>query len=121
MKITSISKSNFVNLLKEFIEESDKGASILLAAELDELLLKILSKKLLPESSNKGPDLLSECGSLGNFASRIEISYRLGIIPKVTAHNLHMIRGIRNLFAHQPLGLNFDSQKLKIRLEILKS
>ena len=79
----------FGKLLSECTEQTDRAAAILLGAELDELLLKILQKRFLPKSKKNTIDLLFSTGPLGSFAAKIEIAFRLGIIDKIFAHDLH--------------------------------
>ena len=99
-------------LIAEATEESDRAVAILLCAELDELLLKIIEKRIVSRNKNQdSPDLLSPMGPLGSFSARIEIAYGLGVIDKIVAHDLHTVRRIRNLFAHRTHGLYFESEK----------
>lgn len=107
-------------LLGECGEQTDRALAVLLGAELDELLLRILQKYLLPQSNKDIIDLLSSQCPLGSFASRIEIVFRLGIINKIIIHDLHLIRDIRNLFSHRTHGLSFDSQKIKDKVKSFK-
>ena len=79
----------FGELLAECPKHTDRAVAILLGAELDELLLKILQKRFLPKSKKNTIDLLSSTGPLGSFAAKIEIAFRLGIIDKIFAHDLH--------------------------------
>ena len=98
-------KKNQIKYTVDFINEcqilkDDRAIAILIGAELDEFLLKILNKRLLPKSPKSSLDLLSSNGSLGSFASRIELCYRLAIIDDEVRNDLHVIREIRNTFAH---------------------
>ena len=100
------------NLLTESLEETDRAAVILLGAEIDELLRKILQKRILIQDNNdKSPDVLSSMGALSSFSARIQVVYRLGLLDSLVAHDLHIIRKIRNLFAHRTHGLSFMSDE----------
>lgn len=97
--------SEFVN---EFTNESDRASAIIGAAKLDYLLYQCLSKFLLPNPSNNDP-LFDGEGPLSSFSSKINIAYRLGLISPQASKSLHLVRRIRNTFAHEAIGCNFDS------------
>ena len=74
---------------------------------MDDTLNQILEKYLLPPRAKKHQKALA-----GNFYSRIELVYRLGLIHPVFHNELHLIRDIRNEFAHKTLGVNFETPKV---------
>ena len=90
----------FQELIEEFKKESDRATVILSAAKLDAQLYLLLSKVLKPASSNQD-ELLDGDGPLGTFSSKINIAQRLGLIDIHFAKSLHLIRRIRNAFAHE--------------------
>jgi DNA-binding MltR family transcriptional regulator len=95
-------------VLKEMQKESDRATAILLGAELDDILEQILSKRLLPPKS-KSARLLERDSPLGSFSARIELTYRLGLINPLVHGELHLIRKIRNEFAHKKAGISFTT------------
>ncbi len=92
----------------EFERESDRAAVILVCAKLDELLHLALTRKLLPCPTAQD-DFLRTDGPIGTFASRITLAHRLGLIDDNFAHTLHLIRKIRNEFAHASAGAQLGS------------
>lgn len=98
---------HFMRFVKEYNEESDRAAVILAASKLDELLYQLLSASLMPSSSSRD-ELLDNDRPLGTFSSRIAISYRLGLIDEGLTRALHLVRRIRNAFAHQLTGTKLD-------------
>lgn len=100
--------------LEEFQEESDRACAVLAAAFLDEALKGIL-KAFFIDDSRVVDELLSERGALGNLFGRIEAAFALGLIADVERHDLHIVRKIRNEFAHQVVGLCFESPEIKNR------
>jgi len=122
MKLTAKQLSDELNatnrILFEFSKEDDRAAAILVAAEMDRLLLAILSNHLLDRNKESSP-LLERDGPLEAFGSRIELAYRFGLIPPVFHNDLQMIRRIRNVFAHSQSGLSFDSPKVRTHVEKL--
>jgi|GEM_PF-2880671 len=98
----------FRAFVDEFKNESDRAAVIIGAAKLDYLLYQILAKHFLPSVSGKD-DLLDGDSPLSTFSAKINICYRLGLIDAGFARALHMIRKIRNSFAHEVSGCKFDN------------
>ena len=87
-------------------KESDRGLILVITSHLDEMLLKILKSYLLP-SRNKDVDIFSGHGALATFSSRIDMTYRLGIIDKSMADAIDGLRKSRNKMAHKIQG-NFN-------------
>jgi DNA-binding MltR family transcriptional regulator len=109
-------------LHNEFDKESDRAAVILAASVADELLGTLLSAYLVPVSSSNDELFDGANAPLGTFSSRIEMSYRLGLVSVKFARDLHLIRKIRNDFAHNIHGCSFEDARVKSRiLEISNS
>lgn len=97
----------FQKFLNEFKNESDRAAVILGAAKLDILLYQLLTKFLI--TSPTGTDELFDGDApLGTFSSKINLAYRLGLIDKNFSKAMHLIRKIRNSFAHEISGISLD-------------
>ncbi len=108
----------FEAFVKEFKGESDRAAVILGAAKLDALLAQILDRFLLP-STGSSDELLEGDSPLSTFSSRINACYRLGLISAQFAKSLHLVRRIRNGFAHELSGCSLDSGSHSDRLRSL--
>lgn len=94
------------------MEKSERLMVIVCASKVDDLLLMILTKRLLPKISGQKDDLLEGAQPLATFSSRIKISYRLGIIDKTLFDLLEQLRAIRNKSAH---NVSFNIQKSPFR------
>jgi hypothetical protein len=105
----------FVN---EFEDETDRAAVILGAAKLDTLLYQLLGRFFLPSPTGKD-ELLDGDSPLSTFSSRINVAFRLGLIDAPFARALHLIRRIRNSFAHELTGCNLDSGAHRDRVKEL--
>jgi hypothetical protein len=106
----------FAQFLVEFSSESDRAAVVLGAAKLDLLLYQLLQRFLLPSPSTRD-ELLDAEGVLGTFSARINAAQRLGLITVSFARDLHLIRKIRNSFAHEitSSSLSLGSHRDRIR------
>jgi hypothetical protein len=107
-KELSPSAADFVRFAKEFAGESDRAAVIVGAAKLDLLLQQILGAYLLPSATTRD-ELLEGDSPLATFSARINACYRLGLISANFVRALHLIRRIRNAFAHESTGVSLDA------------
>jgi len=90
----------FEKFVEDFKKESDRSAVILGTAKLDIQLYQIL-RKVLRSTPSSRDDLLDDGRPLGTFSSRIDMAYRLGLITADFARELHLVRRIRDSFAHE--------------------
>ena len=59
---------------------------------------------------------------LSSFSAKISIAHRLGIFPTSFTRALHLVRKIRNDFAHDVAGCSFEDVSVRSRvLELSKS
>jgi len=103
-------------LNQEFAKESDRAAVILAASIADELLRALIAARLVPVSSSSDDLFDGANAPLGTFSARIEVAYRLGLVSVKFARDLHLIRKIRNDFAHNIQGCSFEDAKVKSRI-----
>jgi hypothetical protein len=80
---------------------------------LDVLLEDMLKSALVPfaQSINNmfdGPNAI-----MHSFSNKIDFCYRLGLVSEFAAKSLHLIRKIRNQFAHNITGCSFDDPTIK--------
>ena len=102
------SLTQFSAFVAEYRSESDRAAVVLGAAKLDYLLYQILTKHLLPNAGSRD-DLFDSDGPLSTFSAKIHLTHRLGVIDSGFARALHLLRRIRNSFAHEISGCHLDS------------
>jgi len=91
---------------KSLEKESDRGAAVIGAGLLDELLKDLLMATFVDENE------LCDERDLGSFYTRIKLVYSLGFIGAKTYNDLEIIRKIRNEFAHNHYLIDFDNQKI---------
>lgn len=100
-------------------EETDRGCVLMAAAYIDFELEKLIRAHVVDDKAVV-QDLFTNNGPLGTFSSRINLAYSLGLIPKDIKIDLHILRKIRNEFAHVPKKFGFDKDEIKSRCEALK-
>ena len=106
-KVTDNFVEEFIKLVNEFKNESDRAAVILGAAKLDILLYQLLSKFLIPNTTGND-ELFDGDSPLSTFNAKINLAFRLGLIDKEFSRALHLIRKIRNSFAHEVSGVSLE-------------
>ncbi|MNW32879.1 mannitol repressor protein [compost metagenome] len=95
-------------------KETDRGCALMAAAFLDELLKELLQNTFVDDPDSY-KDLFTGTGGLATFSSRIELSYLLGLIPPRLRRDLHIIRKIRNDFAHSMKIIDFNHPPIASR------
>lgn len=100
--------SSFKQFVDEFKNESDRAAVVLGAAKLDLVLYQIIQAYLIP-SATGNDELLDGDSPLGTFNAKINFAYRIGLIDLNYARSLHLVRKIRNSFAHEVSGCSLTS------------
>lgn len=119
-------------LYDELRHSSDRAAAIVGASILEEFLTLMIEIYLVPEVTDESkfdpesecypntPDsLLGRSKPLNSFCAKIDMCYRLGLIGYRSRHDLHVIRDIRNDFAHNLRECNFEEESIKHKVENL--
>jgi mannitol operon repressor len=88
----------FTDFLDEFNNESDRGAVLSSTAYIDTLLAATLRAFLVENAS--ADSLLKR--ALRSFAPRIDACHAMGILSDDELHDCHVLRDVRNKFAHHP-------------------
>lgn len=117
-KIDDLYIEAFDKFIDQFKEESDRAAIILGASKLDYLLYAICNNFLIPNYS-RSDDLFDGDSPLSTFSAKINLCYRLGIIDSQFAKALHLIRKIRNDFAHETSNAKMGSSPHSDRIREL--
>lgn len=108
-------------LLDQFSQESDRAAVILVASILDESLATLLKSYLVPIPTAQDSLFDSATSPLSNFSSKIDMAFRIGLISSKLARDIHIVRKIRNSFAHDIYGCNFGNGSVISRIKELEN
>jgi DNA-binding MltR family transcriptional regulator len=106
-------------LREEYQNESDRAAAIVGAAFLDEQIKEYIRQFLIDDEKFVN-DLFAPDRPLGAFGARIQIAYALGLLTNDEYHDLKVVQGIRNAFAHDLHGLSFNDPWIKQQCLLLK-
>jgi hypothetical protein len=96
-------------------ELNDRGACILISANLENALDAALQQVLTPPYD----DMFEADGPLATFACKISIAHAFRIIGPVTKENLRLIRHVRNAFAHAKIPIEFKTPEVKALIDDL--
>ena len=111
--------SEFGEFYSEFKNENDRAAVILGTSKLDLLLYQLLVKFLVPNVGSED-ELFDGDAPLSTFHAKIQMAYRLGLIDRNFVRALHLIRKIRNSFAHEAIGCDLSSGAHRNRVKELR-
>ena len=92
----------------QFEKESDRAKVILSAAMLETALENLLKAQLAPSASSEDSLLEGAYAPISTFSAKIDLAHRLGLISTKFAKDLHLIRRIRNDFAHNVQSCDFE-------------
>jgi DNA-binding MltR family transcriptional regulator len=106
--------SEVVAFIKSLTPESDRGIAVLSAAFIDMELEKLLTRFFV-DAPAVTKDLLGQSRPIGTFSSRIDLCFAVGLIGKATHRNLHLVRKVRNDFAHSGKPLKFSEPQIAAR------
>jgi len=89
-------------LFPSLTAESDRGAVLLGAAQIDEQL-KLLFASLAPAatSKNRKKEIFSFNGPFGSFSAKLDVAYVCRLLPPSLIDAVHRFRKLRNDVAHK--------------------
>lgn len=112
-------------LIASLNEESNRGIALVAAALLDEALVALLERSVLSTLSDDSRrmdvrgQLFNDRGPLQTFSAKIDMAYVSGCIDEDDWKALHIVRRIRNAFAHS-ISLDFSDQSIQARIGNLR-
>ncbi len=107
---------------RTFRGESDRACVILAAAMLEQALDVLLRARLAPVASQTDSLFDGAYAPISTFSAKIDLAFRIGLLPASLARDLHLVRKIRNDFAHNVTGCSFDDASVRGRIvEIARS
>src|ERR1035438_10184467 len=91
--------------------ETNRGVALVCAAYVEEELKSLLEKTFVDDPKTV-KRLFEYSGPLGTFSSKIDLAFITGSIGADAHRGLHLIRKIRNSFAHYHKGRSFSDQDI---------
>jgi DNA-binding MltR family transcriptional regulator len=94
----------------ELAGQNDRACGIVAAAMLETLLEDILRKRFV---AGTGDDLFVAYGPLSTFSAKVNMCAALGLITNSESRDLHVVRRIRNEFAHDLHNSFFEKDPVR--------
>lgn len=98
--------------------ETDRGCALSATARLEDELGHLL-RGVFVSDSEVADSVLKGNGPLASLSARIDTAYLLGLISPRAARDLHLIRKIRNIFAHRAGIVRFADPEISDRCKEL--
>jgi hypothetical protein len=94
----------------EVFNAPDRAAAIVMASSVENAIEKLLRDNIRREGVS---ELFSPFGVLGSFSAKIDIAYAINLFGEKTKMELHIIRHLRNQFAHSRMPIQFNTPVVK--------
>ncbi len=111
MKPIDVSITDYQQMVVLFHGETDRGAAVLAGSYVENFLAAYLKFQMVDQSLSER--LFSDGGSLSSFSQRIDFAQAFGFLPSSVCAQLHLIRKIRNHFAHHPKSASFTESPVR--------
>ena len=105
-------------LVADMEGESDRGAALLAAAFLDDVL-DLMLRSAFVDDADTSDKLLGPGRALESFGSRAHLAYLLGLLGPDIYADINLIREIRNEFAHRK-PMDFDAPEISGKCGLLR-
>jgi hypothetical protein len=115
-----VDHAEWASFFDELGRESERATAILAAAWIDHLLERKLAQLFSSGNKKALAQLFAANGPFATFSAKITAAFCAGWLDADVYHDLHVIRKIRNSFAHQIHGLSMESQKIRPLIESLQ-
>jgi hypothetical protein len=96
-------------LIRLLGRHSQAGNALVIAGLVEDELEKLLLVAGRELSNKQAKDIFGGMGPLHNFSGKIEIAFMFELIDQDIRDDLHLIKSIRNKFAHTTRFVYFDS------------
>jgi len=96
---------------------SPVASAVLSAAVCEQQLEKILRDRIPRKDDQTWNEITDDNGPLRSFHTKILLAHALGILDHSARDNFHVVRRIRNAFAHSRKPLDFTNELITAELE----
>jgi hypothetical protein len=105
-------------VVDEIAKQTDRGAAMIAASVIDGILEHLIIARFVELSSNRKRALFGQSnGPLSTLSSKIELGFALGLFNEERRQSLHLIREVRNAFAHRMDPISFEDPGISVIVE----
>lgn len=102
--------ANVGSFAHSFERETDRAVVVIVAARIDEMLKEVIQQKLMVPRTKKDSFVKGM-----PFKSRIELAYRLALLPATLVEPLMQLAELRNDFAHSSKPMELEHAKAEVK------
>jgi hypothetical protein len=99
--------------------ETDRGAVILLASAIEDVLENRLKREMVKLSADEADRLFGTEAPLGSLSAKTKLAYALGIIDRDAVRMIDLLRDMRNACGHSRQELSFETPVLRDVAKVL--
>jgi DNA-binding MltR family transcriptional regulator len=110
--VGEVMAADYRAIIEEIEKQTDRGAAIIGAALVDDVLARAILGKFISLSSTKKKALFGGSGPLGTYQAKIDLAYALGLLTDAMATDFKLIGSVRNKFAHRPTAIGFSDKDI---------
>jgi hypothetical protein len=116
--MTTYTQEQMQAVVDEIEKQTDRGAAIVAATVIDNVLEHLITSRLIGLSSERREALFDNPNApLGDLYAKIELAFALGLFNEERRKSLHLIRKVRNEFAHRMDTVSFDHPEIAKMIE----
>jgi hypothetical protein len=112
-RLLLVDQAEWASLFDELGRESERATAILAAAWIDHLLKCKVAQLFSGGNKEARDQLFTANGPFATFSAKITAAFCIGWLNADVHHDVHVIRKIRNSFAHQIHGLSMESPPIR--------
>ena len=114
------SRPEIKKIMDSFLDKDDLHTAIIAVSIVEAHLQKLIVSRLHRSDADFTNRLFENRGPLSDFNSKILIAEAFGLLTRPLADELHVLRAIRNTFAHAKMPLSFDLRPVESEIRKLK-
>lgn len=107
-----VSISDARQFFSELAQETDAGLVVLSVSYIDTHLADAFKKNMLGLSNRSAEEIFENTGPLSTMSAKIRVARGLAWLSESTASDLHLLRKIRNAFAHDPYRRSIGDKEI---------
>jgi hypothetical protein len=109
-----LDETDILPILQEMREGADRSAALIGCTLVEMALYELLLSKCVGLTSTEDNQLFGTTAPLSGFSARTRTAYAFGFIGPNTRQHLDRLREIRNVFAHSPAIISFETPAIAI-------
>ncbi len=121
LDLKTVGFDDAADVLFSLLKESDAGLVVLSTSYVDSCFTDAFKKNLINLTSDAEDVLFGGTGPFATFSAKIRTAHALGWISRSVSNDLHILRRIRNTFAHDPYKTSLDHSDIARQIRNMPS